>query len=78
MDALVSHKSGGLPRHGRSGAGLQCPSACACRRVIAEAVAADPFTYTRDYLEKDNADYCKWILDAHKWGGAIELSILAR
>eukprot|EP00891_Asterochloris_glomerata_P008252 jgi/Astpho2/8252/e_gw1.00122.132.1_t len=48
------------------------------RRVIAEAVAADPFTYTRDYLEKDNADYCKWILDAQKWGGAIELSILAR
>ena len=46
--------------------------------MIAEAVAADPFTYTRDFLEKDNADYSKWILDAQKWGGAIELSILAR
>lgn len=78
MTTLVINHTGGLPKHSRSGAALHCPSACACRRVIAEAVAADPFTYTRDYLEKDNADYCKWILDAQKWGGAIELSILAR
>ena len=77
MIALVS-KQAGVPKHSRSGAALYCPFARVCRRVIAEAVAADPFSYTRDYLEKDNADYCKWILDAQKWGGAIELSILAR
>ncbi|KAI9074841.1 hypothetical protein K1719_043191 [Acacia pycnantha] len=28
-------------------------------------------------LRQPNADYCAWILDPEKWGGAIELSILA-
>ena len=49
-----------------------------CRRVIADAVAADPFTYNDGFLGKSNAEYRKWILDPKKWGGAIELSIFAR
>lgn len=48
------------------------------RRVIADAVAADPFTYNDGFLGKSNAEYRKWILDPKKWGGAIELSIFAR
>ncbi len=49
-----------------------------CRRIIADAVAADPFTYNDGFLGKSNAEYRKWILDPKKWGGAIELSIFAR
>ncbi|KAL3147363.1 hypothetical protein ABBQ32_002844 [Trebouxia sp. C0010 RCD-2024] len=48
------------------------------RRIIADAVAADPFTYNDGFLGKSNEEYCKWILDSKKWGGAIELSIFAR
>lgn len=47
------------------------------RRVIAEAVAADPDTYTEGLLEKTNEAYCAWILDKQRWGGGIELSILS-
>ena len=47
------------------------------RRVIAEAVAADPDTYTEGFLEKTNEEYCAWILNKQHWGGGIELSILA-
>ena len=48
------------------------------RKVIADVVAADPFTYNDGFLGKANEEYCKWILDPKKWGGAIELSIFAR
>lgn len=48
------------------------------RRAVAAAVSADPFTYNEGFLGKNNAEYCKWITDPSKWGGAIELSILAR
>lgn len=48
------------------------------RRIIADAVAADPFTYNDGFLGKSNEEYRKWILDPKKWGGAIELSIFAR
>jgi len=34
-----------------------------CRRVIADAVAADPFTYNDGFLGKSNAEYRKWILN---------------
>ncbi|KAL5737669.1 hypothetical protein ACOSP7_030430 [Xanthoceras sorbifolium] len=29
------------------------------------------------FLEKPNEEYCSWIVDSEKWGGAIELAILA-
>jgi hypothetical protein len=48
------------------------------RRLIAETVAGDPETFSEAFLGKPNAEYCEWILQPSKWGGAIELSILAR
>ncbi|XP_021892905.1 ubiquitin thioesterase OTU1 isoform X2 [Carica papaya] len=47
------------------------------RQVIAATVASDPARYSEAYLGKSNEEYCAWILDSDKWGGAIELSILA-
>lgn len=47
------------------------------RRVIAHKVRSDPEQYNEAVLEKSNQDYCRWILDRQKWGGAIELSVLA-
>ncbi|KAK8706038.1 hypothetical protein V6N13_049619 [Hibiscus sabdariffa] len=47
------------------------------RQVIAATVASDPTKYSEAFLGKPNAEYCSWILDSEKWGGAIELSILA-
>ncbi|PIA28410.1 hypothetical protein AQUCO_07000024v1 [Aquilegia coerulea] len=47
------------------------------RQVIAATVASDPVKYSEAFLAKTNEEYCAWILDPEKWGGAIELSILA-
>ncbi|CAL9017626.1 unnamed protein product [Prunus brigantina] len=47
------------------------------RQVIAATVASDPTKYSEAFLGKPNEEYCAWILDSEKWGGAIELSILA-
>ncbi|KAL0908987.1 hypothetical protein M5K25_023505 [Dendrobium thyrsiflorum] len=47
------------------------------RQVIAVAVASDPVKYNEAFLGKPNSDYCAWILNPEKWGGAIELSILS-
>ncbi|KAM0997504.1 hypothetical protein ACFX2I_007363 [Malus domestica] len=47
------------------------------RQVIAATVASDPTKYSEAFLGKSNEEYCAWILDSEKWGGAIELSILA-
>lgn len=41
-------------------------------------MSKDPDTYSEGFLGKSNAEYQCWILDSQKWGGAIELSILAR
>lgn len=49
-----------------------------CRALIARTVADDPETFTEAFLERPNAEYCAWILDEQKWGGAIELSILSK
>lgn len=48
------------------------------RQVIADAVLADPFEWNEAVLGKEPADYCRWIREPSKWGGAIELSILSR
>ncbi|QDZ18414.1 putative ubiquitin thioesterase OTU1 [Chloropicon primus] len=48
------------------------------RQVVASTVASDPDTYNDVFLEKSNGDYCRWILDPMRWGGAIELSILTK
>ncbi|GAB4846152.1 OTU protein [Ancistrocladus abbreviatus] len=47
------------------------------RQVIAATVTSDPVKYSEAFLGKPNEEYCSWILDPEKWGGAIELSILA-
>ncbi|XP_052208236.1 OVARIAN TUMOR DOMAIN-containing deubiquitinating enzyme 2 isoform X2 [Diospyros lotus] len=47
------------------------------RQVIAATVASDPAQYSKAFLGKPNEEYCAWILDPEKWGGAIELAILA-
>ena len=48
------------------------------RRVIADVVSGDQFTYTEGFLGKSNPEYCKWIMDSKHWGGAVELSILSK
>ncbi|XP_031261907.1 OVARIAN TUMOR DOMAIN-containing deubiquitinating enzyme 2-like isoform X2 [Pistacia vera] len=47
------------------------------RQVIAATVASDPVKYSEAFLGKPNEEYFSWIQDSEKWGGAIELSILA-
>ncbi|EPS71732.1 hypothetical protein M569_03026, partial [Genlisea aurea] len=47
------------------------------RQVIAATVASDPVKYSEALLEKSNREYCDWIQNPDKWGGAIELAILA-
>jgi hypothetical protein len=47
------------------------------RSVIADAVAADPETYSEGFLGKPNPEYRAWIRNPQHWGGAIELSILS-
>ncbi|KAL6541132.1 OTU protein [Orobanche minor] len=47
------------------------------RQVIAATVASDPEKYSEAFLGKANEEYCAWILNPDKWGGAIELAILA-
>ncbi|CAI9088404.1 OLC1v1022714C1 [Oldenlandia corymbosa var. corymbosa] len=47
------------------------------RQVIAAAVASDKEKYSEAFLGKPNGEYCEWILNPEKWGGAIELAILA-
>eukprot|EP00197_Chlamydomonas_leiostraca_P007834 CAMPEP_0202859510 /NCGR_PEP_ID=MMETSP1391-20130828/1587_1 /ASSEMBLY_ACC=CAM_ASM_000867 /TAXON_ID=1034604 /ORGANISM="Chlamydomonas leiostraca, Strain SAG 11-49" /LENGTH=381 /DNA_ID=CAMNT_0049538545 /DNA_START=147 /DNA_END=1292 /DNA_ORIENTATION=+ len=47
------------------------------RQVIATAVRGDPFTFNEGFLGASTEDYCKFILDPTKWGGAIELAILS-
>lgn len=47
------------------------------RGVVADAVLADPATFTAAVLEKEPPDYATWVRRPTSWGGAIELSILA-
>ncbi|KAG2488512.1 hypothetical protein HYH03_013015 [Edaphochlamys debaryana] len=48
------------------------------RKVVARTVESDPLTFNDGFLGKDVAEYCRWIQDKSKWGGAIELFILAQ
>ncbi|KAG1365329.1 ubiquitin thioesterase OTU1 [Cocos nucifera] len=47
------------------------------RQVIAATVVSDPRKYNQAFLGKSNEEYCDWILNPEKWGGAIELAILS-
>lgn len=48
------------------------------RQVIVEGVLADSASWSEAVLGKPPVEYCAWIDDPHHWGGAIELSILAK
>ena len=48
------------------------------RSVIAQAIQADPATYSEVVLEKKPDDYCRWIQSPNSWGGQIELDILSK
>ncbi|KAH8661426.1 zinc finger protein [Tricladium varicosporioides] len=47
------------------------------RSLIAQAIQADPETYTKVVLEQNPDDYCRWIQTPDAWGGAIEMGILS-
>ncbi len=48
------------------------------RAVCASVVAADPVSYPDAALEKPRSEYGTWIQTNDVWGGALELSILAK
>ncbi len=64
------------PLRARQSVAKPCRIPCR-RRIIAEAVAGNPDTYTEGFLGKPNGEYCAWIRDSQRWGGGIELSILS-
>ena len=47
------------------------------RRVVADAIRADPARFSEAFLGRANSEYCRWILEASSWGGAIELAVLS-
>lgn len=48
------------------------------RQIIASAIKENPVEYNDAILGKKRSDYIDWIQRDNSWGGAIELSILAK
>ncbi|WVQ85009.1 hypothetical protein IAT38_007173 [Cryptococcus sp. DSM 104549] len=48
------------------------------RKIVAEAIKDDPFTYSEVMLGQPVDDYVKKIQQPETWGGAIELSIFSK
>lgn len=48
------------------------------RKIVAEAVQQDEVTYNAEMLGKPAAEYAAWIVNPDKWGGEIELFVLAK
>lgn len=48
------------------------------RSVVAQTIQSQPDLYTKGMLEKEPAEYCRWISREDSWGGGIELSILSQ
>ena len=48
------------------------------RSVIAREVGEHPELWTEAMLEKPPHEYQRWIADSQRWGGQIELCILAK
>ncbi|XP_052782101.1 ubiquitin thioesterase OTU1-like [Mya arenaria] len=63
-----------VTNHGK----VDLSSSTQMRELIAGVVMSDPVTYDTAMLGKSNSDYCKWIMKADSWGGAIEISILTK
>ena len=52
--------------------------AVSLRRLVAHHIQCHPEIFTTAVLDgKTSSEYCQWIEDPQKWGGGIELSILA-
>ncbi|VDK20279.1 unnamed protein product [Taenia asiatica] len=47
------------------------------RTLIAHIVLSDPVTFNEAILGMPSEDYAKFILEPHRWGGGIEVSILS-
>lgn len=47
------------------------------RTLIAHTVLNDPITFSEAILGMPTKDYAKFILEPHRWGGGIEVSILS-
>lgn len=62
----------------KDGQKIDLDSGKGLRRLIAQIVASEPDLYNQAFLGKSNLDYCSWISDNKSWGGAIEISILAK
>lgn len=50
----------------------------ALRTLIVKAVSEDPLTFNEGFLGRSNQEYCTWISEPDRWGGAIEISILSK
>ncbi|XP_028405706.1 ubiquitin thioesterase OTU1-like [Dendronephthya gigantea] len=48
------------------------------RKLIVETVSRDPVTFNEAFLGRSNKEYCEWISNPERWGGAIEISILSK
>ena len=48
------------------------------RTAVAQAVLADPDTYSDAFLGRPTSEYAAWIQESTSWGGQIELSILSQ
>ena len=40
-------------------------------KAIAATVASDTVKHSEAFIGKSNQDYCSWIQDPEKWGGAV-------
>jgi len=72
-DCLFSSVSQLMDEQGR----LRSGAAMELRRYVASVIAADPELYAEWRLGMSNADYCKWIVNPHNWGGETEIVILS-
>ena len=48
------------------------------RKVIVDAIRADPSTFDEAFLGKAPTEYADWISKPNSWGGQVELFILAK
>ena len=48
------------------------------RKVIVDAIRADPATFDEAFLGKAPTEYADWISKPNSWGGQVELFILAK
>ncbi|GAA5993554.1 hypothetical protein JCM5350_002802 [Sporobolomyces pararoseus] len=53
------------------------PNPSALRKIVADSIRSNPFTYSEVLLGRPPKDYIETILSPKSWGGAIELSILS-